>query len=357
MKIHLMNHMPFGSSIQRYGYDIKRSIPIQAIFTTFSFRPSSWNSLQLHGEERLYKGAQFPLNNFEVYLNTIFMPYIFQKEITLIKSDVEQGLGIVHYLDHLFPLIKGINKDHQIVTMHENIYSDLNFDSWIYKKRASRLSHTYMKFNNVLAVSNYVKGNLEKNGWEGKITTIPLAVSPEFKPLKDKHEIRKKYKLPIDKILILSISTMVRRKNLITVKNVMEKLGGEFNLVRIGSPIGNSFSFHELGIEQVNEIYNACDLLLFPSLEEGFAYPPREAMTVGLPVVASNIPSISEGVGDAALLVEPTVEGCVKGINDALNMREELQEKGFRKASDFSIEMFGKKMTTYYASEMGNKNA
>ena len=52
-------------------------------------------------------------------------------------------------------------------------------------------------------------------------------------------------------------------------------------------------------------LYNAVDLLLFPSLYEGFGWPPLEAMASGTPVVCSRAGSLDEIVGDAALTADP----------------------------------------------------
>ena len=52
-------------------------------------------------------------------------------------------------------------------------------------------------------------------------------------------------------------------------------------------------------------LYNAVDLLLFPSLYEGFGWPPLEAMASGTPVVCSRAGSLDEVVGDAALTADP----------------------------------------------------
>ena len=51
-------------------------------------------------------------------------------------------------------------------------------------------------------------------------------------------------------------------------------------------------------------LYNAVDLLLFPSLYEGFGWPPLEAMASGTPVVCSRAGSLDEVVGDAALTAD-----------------------------------------------------
>lgn len=57
--------------------------------------------------------------------------------------------------------------------------------------------------------------------------------------------------------------------------------------------------------EQMPALYNAVDLLLFPSFYEGFGWPPLEAMASGTPVVCSRAGSLDEVVGDAALTADP----------------------------------------------------
>jgi glycosyltransferase involved in cell wall biosynthesis len=57
--------------------------------------------------------------------------------------------------------------------------------------------------------------------------------------------------------------------------------------------------------EDLPALYNAVDLLLFPSLYEGFGWPPLEAMASGTPVVCSRAGSLEKVVGDAALTADP----------------------------------------------------
>lgn len=57
--------------------------------------------------------------------------------------------------------------------------------------------------------------------------------------------------------------------------------------------------------------YNLCHIFVFPSLYEGFGFPPLEAMACGAPVVCSNATSLPEVVGDAALLFEPRDENAL----------------------------------------------
>jgi glycosyltransferase involved in cell wall biosynthesis len=91
---------------------------------------------------------------------------------------------------------------------------------------------------------------------------------------------------------------------------------------------------HELALA-----YQAADVLLFPSLLEGFGLPVLEAMQAGLVVVASNIPSLTEVVGDAAITVDPR---DVSGLADAVvrvlddpGQRAQLVERGRKRAGRF----------------------
>ncbi|NJL04681.1 MAG: glycosyltransferase family 4 protein [Chloroflexaceae bacterium] len=67
-------------------------------------------------------------------------------------------------------------------------------------------------------------------------------------------------------------------------------------------------------------LYHGAQLLVFPSLHEGFGLPPLEAMACGTPVVASDIPVIREVLGDAAVLVDPrSVSALAAGIRRVLD--------------------------------------
>jgi glycosyltransferase involved in cell wall biosynthesis len=91
-------------------------------------------------------------------------------------------------------------------------------------------------------------------------------------------------------------------------------------------------------------LYEGAAALLFPSLFEGFGIPLLEAMWCDCPIVASNVTSLPEIAGDAALLVDP---GAPEEIADALNrvltsddLRRSLIERGRRRAPDFSWTKF-----------------
>jgi glycosyltransferase involved in cell wall biosynthesis len=89
-------------------------------------------------------------------------------------------------------------------------------------------------------------------------------------------------------------------------------------------------------------LYKTADVFAFPSLYEGFGLPPLEAMANGTPVVTSNISSLPEVVGDAALTVDPyNIDQIAKAIGQILSdraLRSRLIADGYERAKQFSWE-------------------
>lgn len=94
------------------------------------------------------------------------------------------------------------------------------------------------------------------------------------------------------------------------------------------------------GDEDLANLYRGAVGLVFPSLYEGFGLPPLEAMACGVPVLTSNVCSLPEVVGDAAVLVDPfDVEGITEGIRRLTEdnvLRDQLRRKGLDRARQFS---------------------
>jgi glycosyltransferase involved in cell wall biosynthesis len=92
--------------------------------------------------------------------------------------------------------------------------------------------------------------------------------------------------------------------------------------------------------ETLRCFYQSAAAFVFPSRYEGFGLPPLEAMACGAPVVTSNVSSLPEVVGDAAILVSPeNVFDIVRGIREALldeTLRARLICRGREQASRFS---------------------
>ena len=94
--------------------------------------------------------------------------------------------------------------------------------------------------------------------------------------------------------------------------------------------------------ETLAVMYRLAGVFVFPSLYEGFGLPPLEAMASGTPVVTSNVSSLPEVAGDAAVLVDPyQPRGDRRRHQRVLTdetLRRELRRKGLARAKQFSWE-------------------
>jgi glycosyltransferase involved in cell wall biosynthesis len=114
---------------------------------------------------------------------------------------------------------------------------------------------------------------------------------------------------------------------------------------RLALELGVAGRIREVGIlsdEELADIYRAADVLVFPSLWEGFGWPPLEAMASGTPVVCSDRGSLAEVVGDAAVIVNPQEpEAIADAVNRVLiddNLKQSLIRKGLQRAKQFTWE-------------------
>jgi glycosyltransferase involved in cell wall biosynthesis len=105
-------------------------------------------------------------------------------------------------------------------------------------------------------------------------------------------------------------------------------------------------------IEVLRTFYDAAKIFVFPSLYEGFGLPPLEAMAHGTPVVTSNVSSLPEVVGNAAVLVHPeNVFEIMRALHRVLldqPLREKMKERSYRQAAKFSWEKSVRRIIEVY---------
>jgi len=191
--------------------------------------------------------------------------------------------------------------------------------------------------------------------------------------------VRKKYSLP--EKFILYIGTLQPRKNLPALIEAYVKMSsekrGDLRLVLAGGK-GHNFDSQ---IEDCIRAYSLKDHVLlpgfideedkpaliklahafcFPSLYEGFGIPILEAMTLGVPVLASDIPPHREVVQEAALLfsVANPFEFAEKLVRIVLDehLRLALKEKGVLQAKNFSWKKTAEKLLQIYRDMQGSES-
>jgi glycosyltransferase involved in cell wall biosynthesis len=113
-------------------------------------------------------------------------------------------------------------------------------------------------------------------------------------------------------------------------------------------------------IDVLRIFYDVANVFLFPSLYEGFGLPPLEAMAHGTPVVTSNISSLPEVVGNAAVLVNPeNVFEIMRAAHRVLidsSLRAKLKQRGYEQVRRFSWDASVRQILRAY-EEVGGGNA
>lgn len=233
----------------------------------------------------------------------------------------------------------------------------------------------------VISVSNSTRRDVETvlHVPPSRIRTIYSAPDPAFTEEADGHEqdslTLERYS--IRKPFILYAGTIRPQKNIPRLIEAFAVLRGELEnheefrdlrLVIIGdelsrypgvrravvsSRVENFVRF--LGFvprETLRVFYRAAAAFAFPSLYEGFGLAPLEAMACGTPVVASNLPSLVEAVGDAAELVSPdNVFDIARGIRDVLldqDRREALIAAGLAQSRRFHWDNTAREVLSIY---------
>ncbi|MDD5527988.1 MAG: glycosyltransferase family 1 protein [Patescibacteria group bacterium] len=196
-----------------------------------------------------------------------------------------------------------------------------------------------------------------------KIKVIYDGVSADFHPIDKTDEkliaIKNKYNLP-DKF-ILYLGTIEPRKNIIGLIKAFEQVAENpalqgYQLVIAGSGgWKNSSVFQAVNNSEFKDrinlvgylensekayYYNLCSIFCYPSFYEGFGLPVLEAMACGAPVITSDISSLPEVAGDAALLINPADINSISRAIIALAGDEKLREiysvRGVERAKLFS---------------------
>jgi glycosyltransferase involved in cell wall biosynthesis len=191
-----------------------------------------------------------------------------------------------------------------------------------------------------------------------KITTIYPDCSPIFKPVTDTkmlEEVQNKYGLPAR--YIFWPTSLSPRKNISRILDAFEVLfdripqrlvitgGKNWNTKDFFQRVNSSFadSIKILGNvpqEHMPALYSMADFTIYPSLLEGFGFPILESFRCGRTVLTSNLASMPEIAGDAALLVNPyNLEELSAGIYQLATdekLRHALEEKGLERSRFFS---------------------
>jgi glycosyltransferase involved in cell wall biosynthesis len=210
---------------------------------------------------------------------------------------------------------------------------------------------------------------------ESRIDIIPLGVGEELHPASAEQQsaARGWYKLP--ESFFLFVGTVEPRKNLVRLIQAWSRIAatcphdlviagregwktGPVRTAAASSPHSKRIHFPGfIAHDDLPAVLSAAHAFVWPSLWEGFGLPPLEAMACGTPAVVSDVSSLPEVVGDAALAVDPNnvdrIAGAMQEVATNTALRDRLKTRGLSRAAMFTWERTAKATLNTYRAVMG----
>ncbi len=252
-------------------------------------------------------------------------------------------------------------KAYKVTTIHD--LGPLRFPEMSHPKIVSahkaRLKWVAKEVDKIIAVSEFTKQEIVKllGISPNRITVIHEAPNPDMKPVgKGKvEETKKRFGIKGSYLLVVGADPRKNIPVIIQAFNKLRKTMTRILLVIVGRPweeilgVDGVITLGHVERQDAVALYSGARALVYTSLYEGFGLPILEAMQVGCPVVTSNVSSMPEVAGDAAVLVDPRVpEEIANGVEKVLSDRKKWVEKGQKRASEFSWEKTAQQTLAVY---------
>ena len=311
-------------------------------------------------------------NNFET---KILQPanYLLWEQLALPQQALKDNLDILHCTFNTAPLILD-KKIRLITTIHDVMYlkpAKELADSTVMYQRLGRIyrslivSKTIYKADRIITVSEFSKQDILSHF----PTLDPSRISTTYEAADDIFLDVSNAKIELENVsdkfgiisnYILTLGATDPRKNTEKIIRIFAKLKQEQKiseqLVIVGIPNWRNSDFYALVCDlqcqsdiiftdfitqlELCSLYKYASIFLYISLYEGFGIPPLEAMACGTPVIVSNVTSIPEIVGDAAIQVDPynqaAIENSILEVLKDRDLADNLVAKGRERLKNFS---------------------
>lgn len=321
--------------------------------------------------------------NFQLAPTVASRPLRIMWEQTGLPADLKQRrIDVFHGLSFVTPLVKTCR---QVVTVHDMTFFLFPQYHGFIKRHYFRslIPRCVRRADQVIADSESTKADIVRIlGAEAeKIKVAYLGTDERFRPGKDaatSSRLRANYGL--SRKVILFVGLIEPRKNLETLIRAYAMLAGAArdSCLVLAGPLGWGYqavfqAVSECGVkdrvifpgfvpeEELPGLYNLADVFVYPSLYEGFGLPVLEAMACGVPVITSNVSSMPEIAGGAALLVEPSdARGLACAIGRVLadqELRQRMSREGIERSSPFTWERTARETLAAYEAAAGQRTS
>ena len=301
--------------------------------------------------------------------------YSFREQLRVPMALRREGIDLFHAPHYVLP---GLTPCRSLVTIHDCIH--LRFPQYLPNRFAYAYAWTSLwvashRSSRILTVSEASKRDILRyfSVPEKKIDVIYNAIDERFgqAPAEDDvARVRERYQL--NDPFVLYAGNIKPHKNLERLIEAFHTLRrGDFETVKlliIGDEISkyatlrravHKYKLHKhvrffgfVPHETLAVLYRLARVFVFPSLYEGFGLPPLEAMASGTPVITSNVSSLPEVVGDAAVLIDPyepdAIADAMRRVLTDASLRADLRERGLRRVSEFSWERSVRRVRQIY---------
>lgn len=290
-------------------------------------------------------------------------PYSLREQFSLPLAVAREKVDVYHAPHYVLPILTPGRK---VVTIHDCIH--LMFPEYLRYRLGTRYAHAMMssaarRAHRILTVSESSKRDILRffPVKPEKISVIHNAIdehvrTPPTEATIDR--VRERYQLADPFVLyvgnvkphknverLIEAFALVRRRAADGLKLVI--IGDEITKFQTLRRAVHHHKLHKhvrfLGFvpdDTLSVLYRLAGVFVFPSLYEGFGLPPLEAMACGAPVITSDVSSLPEVVGDAALLVDPysseaIADAIMRVLSDA-SLAADLRARGLARAQTFS---------------------
>lgn len=340
-----------------------------------------FNPLGIRKIERVNGLRYREMKYFWPYYNYggIFSKKIFKWNFLSFNRITNTKADIYHFFNFSIPKkIKG----NVITTIHDTIHKSIKgvseFDSL---EMDNDILFALERSQVVITVSNSAKSDIIKyygKKWENKIRIVEPGVESEKFNLIVNKERKKEFfqllELEENDEIIFIVGTLQKRKNIINIIKaynlyINKNRNSNLKLILAGS---KGYGYDEIEKEYQNSnfksrikildyiteeqkilLYKLAKIFVFPSLYEGFGMPIVEAMAAGTPVITSNISSMPEVAGDAALIVNPYSIEEISSAIEKYDLNEKLRKKkiklGYNQCQKYTWENSIKKLEEVYS--------